>query len=69
MPKTQEELRQEYLANAAEDAIRQLSSEILRLIRLPYRSWKNQEAIRSLDNQIEYLESVLAAFENDKKKQ
>lgn len=67
--KTQEELRHEYLNNAIEDGIRKLSAELVRLARLPYSSWKNQDRIRSLDNQIQYLEKVLAAFERDKKKQ
>jgi len=63
------ELKHEYQANATQDAIRLLSSEILRLIHLPYRSWKNQEAIRSLDAQIEYLEELLSAYEKDRKNQ
>ncbi len=69
MTKSLAELKHEYQAYAIEDAIRQLSAEILRLARLPYKSWKNQEAIISLDKQIEYLEEVLNAFERDKKKQ
>lgn len=63
------EIRLRYEANATEHAIRLLSSEILRLIKLPYSSWKNQDRIRSLDKQIEYLESLLAAYEKDRKKQ
>lgn len=69
MTKTLEEQQHEFLVNAAEDGIRQLSAEIYRLIKLPYSSWKNQDKIRSLDKQIEYLEEVLAAFERDRKKQ
>lgn len=69
MTKSAIEIRHDYEAFAAEDAIRQLSAEIMRLVRLPYKSWKNQEAIISLDKQIEYLEELLSAYERDKKKQ
>ncbi len=55
------------IASAAENAVRLLSSEILRLIRLPYSSWENNAKIRSLDAQIEYLESMLAGYERDLK--
>lgn len=55
------------IASAAEHAIKILSSEILRLVRLPYRSWENQAKIRSLDKQIEYLEHMLAGYERDLK--
>lgn len=53
---------------AIENSIRTLSAEIVRLIKLPYNSWKNQDKIRSLDKQIEYLEELLAAFERDLKR-
>lgn len=56
------------IASAAQNSINLLSSEILRLIKLPYSSWKNQDKIRSLDKQIEYLEHMLAAYEKDLKK-
>lgn len=62
------ELRHDYEVSATEHAIKLLSSEIMRLIKLPYTSWRNQEAIRSLDQQIEYLESLIAAYEKDRKK-
>lgn len=65
----QSEYRELYYRSATTDAIRQLSAELVRLTRLPYRSWKNFEKIRNLDSQIQYLEEVLAAFEKDKKRQ
>lgn len=55
--------------NVIQNSINLLSSEILRLIRLPYRDWKNQDKIRNLDRQIEYLEELMAAYERDLKKQ
>jgi hypothetical protein len=48
--------------------INKLTSEIVRLSRLPYSSKQNMARIRSVDNQIMYLEEVLAAFERDSKK-
>lgn len=57
-----------WIAGAAKQDITRLSAEILRLSRLPYRSWRNLDHIRSLDKQIQYLEEVLAAFERDYKK-
>ncbi len=63
-----QDLRYESEVSAVDDAIRKLSAELVRLIRLPYSSWKNQDKIRALDKQIEYLESLLSAYERDKKK-
>lgn len=60
--------RADYERHSAQEAIKLLSSEILRLIKLPYKSWGNLEKVRSLDKQIEYLEEVLAAFEKDNKR-
>jgi hypothetical protein len=54
--------------SASEHAIRVLSAELVRLTRLPYSSWKNLDRIRSLDKQIEYLEHMLAGYEQDQKK-
>lgn len=54
--------------HAIENDIRLLSSEILRLSKLPYRSWGNLDKIRRLDDQIQYLEHMLAAYERDLKK-
>lgn len=56
------------IAYAAKDAVSQLMAEILRLTKLPYRSWKNEDRIRSLDKQIEYLEQMMAQYESDVKK-
>lgn len=55
-------------AQTIQNDINIISSEILRLIRLPYSSWRNKEKIRTLDKQIEYLEELLAAYERDQKK-
>ena len=57
-----------WIANAAQQSIEALKNELMRLIKLPYRDWNNQQKIQSLDKQIEYLEEVLAAFERDFKK-
>lgn len=51
------------IASVIENDIRLISAEILRLSRLPYASWGNMERIRSLDEQIRYLEEVLANYE------
>jgi len=48
--------------------IRLLSSEILRLSKMPYSSWRNKEKIISLDKQIQYMEELLAAYERDQKR-
>lgn len=47
--------------------INKLSAEILRLAKLPYRSKMAMEKIRKVDDQIKYLEELLAAFERDQK--
>lgn len=57
-----------YIASAAQNAINLLGSEILRLIKMPYKSWENNAKIKSLDDQIMYLEEILAAYERDRKK-
>ena len=44
-----------------EQDIRLLSSELYRLIKLPYSSKANFSKIRSLEDQIMYLEQVIAA--------
>lgn len=49
--------------------IEKLKNEIMRLIRLPYRHQKNINKIRTIDQQIEYLEKVMASFERDQKTQ
>lgn len=57
-----------YQQSAIEQSIALLTSEIVRLTRLPYRSWRNLEKIRNLDDQILYLEETLSAYERDLKK-
>lgn len=47
--------------------INKLSAEILRISRLPYSSKRAREKIVNLDTQIQYLESLLAAYEKDQK--
>ncbi len=51
-----------------EQDIRALSAEILRLIRMPYKSKHNQERIHSIDKQIEYLEHMLAGMRQEQGK-
>lgn len=57
-----------WIANAASQDIEKLKTELMRLIKLPYRSADAVLKIRGIDKQIEYLEEVLAAFERDEKK-
>ena len=66
-PKLREEDRP-WIAKAALTDIEKLKNELMRLIRMPYRSADNVLKIRGIDKQIEYLEEVLAAFERDEKK-
>jgi hypothetical protein len=61
-------LKEDHPTMVIDRDITMLTNEIIRISRLPYSSWKNQDRIRSLDKQIEYLESVLAAYERDRKK-
>lgn len=48
-----------------QDSISLLTSEIVRLSKIPYRSQANINKIRTVDQQIEYLERLLAAYERD----
>lgn len=51
-----------------EQDIRCIMAEIVRLSTMPYSCAKNLGKIRTLDQQVEYLEQVLAAYEADQKK-
>lgn len=53
--------------HAIRHSISLLMTEILRVSKLPYSSWRDKERIKSLDQQIQYLEEVLAAYERDMK--
>lgn len=44
-----------------------LSSEIVRLCRLPYRSKTNMSKICTLEKHIQYLEELLEAYKRDQK--
>lgn len=48
--------------------INMLTSEIMRLTRMPYSSWENKAKMISLDKQIIYLEELLSHYEHDQKK-
>lgn len=48
--------------------INKLSAEILRISSLPYSSRQSIEKLTSIDNQIRYLEELLAAYEKNQKK-
>lgn len=50
-----------------EQDIRVLSAEIVRLSKLPYSSWANINKIRSLDQQIQYLEELISVYQRDQK--
>lgn len=56
-----------YKCTAVRNCITLLTAEILRISKQSYFSWKNKEHIRNLDDQIRYLEEVLAAYERDAK--
>ena len=47
--------------------IRMLSAEIYRLSKLPYADWNNINKMKTIDQQIQYLEELLAAYERDLK--
>ncbi len=51
-----------------ENQIKMLTAEIVRLSSMSYASWGNKAAIRSLDDQIVYLEGFMAEYEKDQKK-
>jgi hypothetical protein len=57
-----------FTKSAVHDAIDKLKNEMLRLTNLSRAEKKNFEKIIKLDEQINYLEELLSAYEKDEKK-
>ncbi len=51
-----------------EQDIRCIMAEIVRLSKIPYSSAKNMNQIRTLDQQVQYLEELLAGYQAEQKR-